>query len=58
MDENAHPQNTIQLMQALQRANKDFEVMFYPEQRHGLRGDHYNRLMFEFIKQSLKVGQE
>ena len=29
MDDNVHPQNSIQFME-LQRANKDFEVMFYP----------------------------
>jgi dipeptidyl aminopeptidase/acylaminoacyl peptidase len=55
MDENVHPQNTTQFMQALQNANKDFEVMFYPQMRHGLRGDHYNRLMVEFIKDSLDL---
>jgi dipeptidyl aminopeptidase/acylaminoacyl peptidase len=55
MDENVHPQNSIQFMQALQRANKDFRVMFYPEQHHGLRGDHYNRLMHDFIKQTMKL---
>jgi dipeptidyl aminopeptidase/acylaminoacyl peptidase len=53
MDENVHPQNSTQFMQALQNANKDFQVMFYPQMHHGLRGDHYNRLMVEFIKDSL-----
>jgi dipeptidyl aminopeptidase/acylaminoacyl peptidase len=55
MDENVHPQNTTQFIQALQSANKDFEVMFYPQMRHGLRGDHYNRLMVDFIKKSLQL---
>ena len=58
MDENVHPQNSTQFMQALQRAEKDFQVMFYPEMRHGLRGDHYNRLMVDFIKQSLGLDGE
>lgn len=57
MDENVHPQNSTQFMQALQNANKDFEVMFYPQMRHGLRGDHYNRLMIDFIKESLKLDE-
>jgi dipeptidyl aminopeptidase/acylaminoacyl peptidase len=57
MDENVHPQNSTQFMQALQNANKDFEVMFYPQMRHGLRGDHYNRLMIDFIKDSLKLDE-
>jgi dipeptidyl-peptidase-4 len=55
MDENVHPQNTTQFIQALQRSKKDFQVMFYPQMRHGLRGDHYNRLMVDFIKQSLEL---
>jgi dipeptidyl aminopeptidase/acylaminoacyl peptidase len=55
MDENVHPQNSTQFMQALQRAGKDFQVMFYPQMRHGLRGDHYNRLMVDFITQSLSL---
>jgi dipeptidyl-peptidase-4 len=55
MDENVHPQNSTQFMRALQRAKKDFQVMFYPQMRHGLRGDHYNQLMIDFIKKSLDV---
>ena len=31
--------------------------MFYPQMRHGLRGDHYNRLMVDFIKESLKLDE-
>jgi dipeptidyl-peptidase-4 len=55
MDENVHPQNTIQLMHALQEAGKDFEVMFYPRMRHGLNGDHYNRLIVDFITDALEL---
>jgi dipeptidyl-peptidase-4 len=55
MDENVHPQNSTQFMQALQAANKEFEVMFYPQMRHGLRGDHYNRLMVDFIAKTMGV---
>jgi hypothetical protein len=49
-DDNVHLQNTVQLVDALQRADKDFEVMFYPLSRHGIRGPHYQRLMLEFIE--------
>ena len=36
-DDNVHVQNAIQLAFALQKAGKDFEMMLYPESRHGLR---------------------
>ena len=55
MDDNVHPQNSIQFIQALQRAGKDFEVMFYPQSKHGLRGDHYHRLTVDFIRRSLDL---
>jgi dipeptidyl-peptidase-4 len=54
MDDNVHVQNTVQLMQELQSANKDFEVMFYPRARHGVFGRHYERLMLDFMKRNLK----
>ncbi|MFT5155084.1 MAG: dipeptidyl-peptidase-4 [Planctomycetota bacterium] len=37
MDDNVHVQNTMQFAYALQRAGKDFEMMVYPQQRHGIR---------------------
>jgi dipeptidyl aminopeptidase/acylaminoacyl peptidase len=55
MDDNVHPQNSTQFIEALQREKKDFQVMFYPRMRHGLRGEHYDRLIVDFIKQSLEV---
>jgi dipeptidyl-peptidase-4 len=38
IDNNVHLGNTIQLIDALQKEQKDFEVMLYPENRHGIRG--------------------
>ncbi|KEQ29358.1 peptidase S9 [Pedobacter antarcticus 4BY] len=35
MDDNVHMQNTIQLIDKLQDANKHFELMIYPGGRHG-----------------------
>ncbi|MGL6073811.1 MAG: DPP IV N-terminal domain-containing protein [Fimbriiglobus sp.] len=50
VDDNVHLQNSAQLIQALQKANKDFEVMMYPSSRHGIAGGpHYQRLMAYFI---------
>ena len=48
-DDNVHPENTIQLIHALQKAERQFEVMFYPTSRHGIYGKHYNKLCFNFI---------
>ncbi len=36
MDDNVHMQNTIQLISKLQDLNKDFELMLYPNARHGV----------------------
>ncbi|HKG08431.1 MAG TPA: DPP IV N-terminal domain-containing protein [Pedobacter sp.] len=38
MDDNVHMQNTIQLADKLQNANKHFELMIYPGGRHGWGG--------------------
>ncbi len=57
MDDNVHPQNTIQLIEALQRANRDFELMLYPRNRHGLGGSHYQRLTMEFMRRYLRPSQ-
>jgi dipeptidyl-peptidase 4 len=54
MDDNVHVQNTLQLVEALQKANKDFELMVYPRSRHGLGGQHYSRLMSEFMRRTLR----
>ena len=53
MDDNVHLQNSAQFLQALQRADKDFEVMFYPRTRHSISGKHYQRLMVDFIRRTL-----
>jgi dipeptidyl-peptidase 4 len=56
VDDNVHMQNSAQLIQALQRANKDFEVMIYPSSRHGIAGGaHYQRLMANFIFKTMNV---
>lgn len=48
MDDNVHPQNSIKLIKALQDADKDFEMMFYPRFGHGIWGKHYRRLNYDF----------
>ena len=37
-DDNVHFQNTLQLIDALQKAGKKFELMIYPDGLHGYRG--------------------
>ena len=53
IDDNVHFQNTLQLVLALQRANKDFEMMVYPTSRHGIFGAHYRKLFVDFIKKEM-----
>ncbi|MBD3413207.1 MAG: prolyl oligopeptidase family serine peptidase [Candidatus Aminicenantes bacterium] len=54
VDNNVHPGNTIQLVQALLKENKKFELMMYPEQRHGIRFDRYGEARVEFFIEHLK----
>ncbi|OGU72862.1 MAG: hypothetical protein A2V93_01825 [Ignavibacteria bacterium RBG_16_34_14] len=52
-DDNVHVQNSISFMIALQKANKQFDVMLYPEAMHGGFGRHFLELMTEFIYKNL-----
>ncbi len=49
-DDNVHMQNTLQLIDKLQLLGKPFELMLYPEERHGIgrRGRHLQRLVYDF----------
>jgi dipeptidyl aminopeptidase/acylaminoacyl peptidase len=56
MDDNVHIQNTIQFIEELQKAGKQFEIMVYPKARHGIEppyGNHYQKLQLEFIRRTL-----
>ncbi len=53
LDDNVHPQNSFQLLEALQRANKQFEFMAYPTKRHEGYGRHFGTLRLDFIKRTL-----
>lgn len=55
MDDNVHVQNATRLVRALQNAGKSFDMMFYPENRHGVGGRHWTRLQNEFITRNLGV---
>jgi dipeptidyl-peptidase-4 len=55
IDDNVHMENTFKLVNALQQADKEFELMIYPKSRHGIGGMHYRRLTVDFIKSVLKL---
>lgn len=38
-DDNVLFQNTMQMMTALHKANKEFEFMLYPQKTHGVSGN-------------------
>jgi dipeptidyl-peptidase-4 len=51
-DENVHVQNTFQLVSVLEDLQKDFQLLIYPESRHGYRGkknQHYHNAELKFI---------
>jgi dipeptidyl-peptidase 4 len=52
MDDNVHVQNTLQLVEELQKAEKQFEVMIYPRARHGL-GRNSQRDIIRFIVKAM-----
>jgi dipeptidyl-peptidase 4 len=57
IDNNVHPQNSIMLIDALVKADKMFDVMFYPDNRHGIRGahgQHYNKIRMHYFMNHLK----
>ena len=57
MDDNVHAQHTFRLVYELQKAGKQFEVMFYPKSRHNItdlrQSQHLAELMTNFILENL-----
>jgi len=57
-DDNVHFQNTVELVDALVQADKQFDLMFYPNSNHGIytgRNTRYHLFtkMTDFIKENL-----
>ncbi len=56
-DDNVHFQNSVEFVDALVEANKDFETFYYPNRAHGLRGGntrlHLYRKMTQFVEENL-----
>lgn len=57
-DDNVHPQNTMDLLSALVKANKQFDFMLYPSKNHGIYGGntryHLYKKMTDFLYNNLK----
>ncbi len=57
-DDNVHPQNTYDLVSALVAADKQFDLMIYPNKNHGIFGGntryHLFKKMTEFLYENLK----
>lgn len=56
-DDNVHVQNSMQMIEALVQANKQFEWAIYPDKNHGIYGGktrhHLYQKMTDFIKNNL-----
>lgn len=57
IDDNVHLNNTLQLVEKLQKAEKQFELMMYPSNRHSVRDKqqlkHMRKLMTDFVLENL-----
>lgn len=57
-DDNVHFQNSIQMIDALIKANKQFRFMAYPNKTHGIAGKaartHLFTMMADYWEQALK----
>lgn len=58
LDDNVHPQNTLRLAHALQKAGRSFELMLYPRSRHRVSDPdlawHKRRLEWSAIREHLR----
>lgn len=57
-DDNVHIANTYQLVEALQRSKKQFELMVYPKARHAIHHPHFNRLQHDFVVQAFGLDRD
>lgn len=58
IDDNVHLQNSMQLVSKLQDEGKEFEMMIYPGNRHGIRGakgQHNRQLGLSFWRKSFNL---
>jgi len=53
MDDNVHPAMTIQVVDALIRANKDFDLIIAPDRGHGLNEPYFIRRRWDYFVRHL-----
>ncbi len=56
-DDNVHFQNTLQMADALEKANRKFQMLIYPQKAHGVTGPvrrHLLESITEFFEQNLR----
>jgi len=53
-DDNVHFQNTVEMAEALIRANKQFDTYFYPNRNHGIYGNNARLHLFTKMTQFLR----
>lgn len=56
-DDNVHVQNTLEMVNALIRANKQFDLFIYPNRTHGIYGgntrNHLFQMVLDYVKENL-----
>ncbi len=57
MDDNVPPESTLRLVDALVRANKDFDLLIVPNGGHGSGGEYYQRRLRDFFLRHLQGAQ-
>jgi dipeptidyl aminopeptidase/acylaminoacyl peptidase len=53
MDDNVHPANTIQVVNELIKANKDFDLIIAPDRAHGLNEPYFIRRRWDYFVRHL-----
>ncbi len=53
MDDNVHPMMTVQLIDALTKANKDYDLIWAPDRAHGLNEPYFIRRRWDYFVRHL-----